>query len=200
MKKKSFRHCAVVVAAAFLLAGVAPEALAGKKKPRLGVFGTIHGKKFKATNLLGVGDDCVNGRYLPASGILILTALECRPTRRRQGAQKRNFKILVLSCINPNSSSNPLTPPYEIPCGGSVYEENETGRFGQSVAKSQWISDATFVEGGILTSNLHIRVDAIDGANLRGTFFGSFDMPLTNATGTAAIKGEAQFNFPFVIQ
>jgi hypothetical protein len=108
-------------------ATVAPEKTAARK-PRFGVFGTINGKKFSASNVGRSDDPCVNGIYDQAQGTVVFYAIECRGKRRRQGtAVKKNYKTLVMACT---SFTAGVVPPYEIPCAGSGYGQTKTGRFG----------------------------------------------------------------------
>jgi hypothetical protein len=193
---------ALLMVAALVGVTIVPETTAGKRKPRLGVFGTIHGKKFKATNLGGAADPCVNGIYRPSDGILVFAAVECRPKRRRQGAVRRNYKVLAMACTNFDPSVNTLAPPYEIPCPSSGYTETKTGRFGQLISMTEWGSNFELTDNLVVTSNLHMRIDAFDGTNVRGAIFGVFEVPLQGATAAtpAQITGEVQFEFPFKIQ
>ena len=199
------RLVALLVLPAILGTLAAPEPAAPKKKPkpRAGVFGTINGRKFDATNLQGAGDPCVGGIYKPAEGIIVFTALECKPKRRRQGvAAKKNYKIMVISCTKFDGSVDTSTFPYELPCPSSVYEENKTGRFGISKAKTQWGANAEFPQSGIPTSNLHVRVDGFDGSTLRGVLTGVFEVPISGAGSStpAQISDEVSFSFPFKVQ
>ncbi len=53
-----------------------------------------------------------------------------------------------------------------------------------------------------MTSNVRMRIDAVDGANVRGAILGVFDVPVTGAASAvpARISGEVQFNFPFEVR
>jgi len=190
----------LLLAAAVLVATTVPDASEARKKPRRGVFGTINGKKFKATNLQGATDPCVNGIFRPNEKIIVFAALECRAKRRRQGlATKRKYEILVMAC-GEFSGNTSTTPPYEIPCPNSGYSEVKAGRFGQPLSMTQWGASADLV-GTVLTSNVRMRIDAFDGTNVRGAISGVFEVPIQgNATPPAAIAGEVQFDFPFKIE
>ena len=155
---------ALVVAATLGAMAVPESAMA---RVRYGVFGKINGKKFKATNVEGVGDDCVNGIYNPSNGNIVFSAIECRRKRRRQGvAVKRNYQLVVISCFKGDPDAS-IVPPYEIPCPGSGYTEAKTGRFGIPRSMATWIADWQQV-GLITTSNLRMRIDAFDGTKVRG--------------------------------
>jgi hypothetical protein len=198
-----YRTTAWVMVAALLATTIAPRsATARKQKPASGVFGTINGKAFKATNRLGAGDYCMNGIYDRASGIVTFVALECRAKRRRQGATKKNFKILVMACSNYDQTRDPTVLPIELPCPSSVYEENKTGRFGIPVSRTQWGANFDFTDPANPTSNVRMRLESFDGTSVRGAIFGVFDQPIQgDASSTpAAISGEVRFDFPIVVQ
>ena len=179
-----------------LIGVVAPEASA--RAPRPGVYGTINGKTFKATNVEGAGDPCASGIY-EAGRDVVFSAIECRPKRRRQGAVRRNYKVLVMACTNFAGS---VTPPYEIPCAGSGYSETKTGRFGVPISTTQWSANFDFSDINNPTSNVRMRVDAVDGTTVRGAIYGVFEIPIQGAASAtpAAISGEVRFDFPFQIQ
>jgi len=190
----------LLVVAATLEATVVPESVAAKAN-RPGVFGTINGKRLKATNVKGADDPCMNGIYQPGTGTLVFGAIECRPRRRRQGvAVKRNYQVIVMACAqyNPNAS---IIPPYEIACPASAHTETKTGRFGQPISMATWTANFQYLENfTIITSNVRMRIDAFEGTRVRGAIFGVFDVPGQGASGTAPIEGEMQFNFPARIQ
>lgn len=191
---------ALLMIAATLGATLVPESFAARNKDKAGLFGTINGMKFTATNVQGADDPCVNGIYQPGTGTLVFGAIECRRKRRRQGvAVKRNYQVLVLACAkyDPNAS---IVPPYEIPCPGSGYTEAKTGRFGLPISMAMWTANFEYLENFVITSNVRIRIDAFDGTSVRGAIFGVFDVPGQGASGTAPIEGELQFNFPVRIQ
>ncbi len=197
------RVASLLVVGALLGMVVVPGPVsARKRKPLQGVFGTIHGKKFSATNIEGAGDPCVNGIYEPSASAVTFGALECRGKRRRQGtAVKRNYKALVIGCRNFDLAANPLTPPYEIPCVVTGYSEAKTGRFGIPKSMTQWGSSIDFSNPGLPTSSVRVRVDSFDGVNVKGAIFGVFDTAQTpDAIPPVEISGEIQFNFPFRIQ
>jgi len=164
-----------------------------------GVFGTINGKKFKATSRQGSGDPCVNGTYDQAQGTVVFVAIECKRRRRRQGvAVKKNYQTLVMACT---SFAAGVTPPYEIPCAGSGYSEAKTGRFGIPKSMTTWGANFDFTDVFNPTSNVRMRVEAFDGTNLRGAIFGVFEEPLVGeASPPAAIDGEVTFDFPIMVQ
>jgi hypothetical protein len=187
------------------------DALAARGGPQAGVFGIVNGRKFKATNLNGADDPCVNGIYQPSQGIVTFAALECKGKRRRQGTaikiKKRMYKTLVMSCSNFDEQVDTTTPPYEVPCIASVYAEWRTGRFGIPVSATQWASTYDF--GPPVTSSVRMRIVEFDGTSLRGVITGTFDdlgLPPpaigsnTPPTAPAAIDGELEFNFPFVVR
>lgn len=185
---------------ALAVAATSPQlALAKKNKSPLGVFGTINGKAFKATSRNGVGDDCVKGIYKPSLNILSFVALECKAKRRRQGAYKKNYKSVVISCLPANSQAPTMTPPYEIPCPSSVYAEARTGRFGIPVSQTNWVASYAYDLTTFTTSSgLNARIDSFDGTTIRGAFFGSFDQ---QGNGTPAqVEDEVRFEFPIEVQ
>jgi hypothetical protein len=197
------RVASLLVIGALLGTVVVPGPVsAGKRKPLQGVFGTIHGKKFSATNVEGAGDDCVNGIYEPSASAVTFGAFECRGKRRRQGtAFKKNYKGLVIGCRNFDLAANPLTPPYEVPCAVTGYTEAKTGRFGSLKSLTQWGSSIDFSNPALPTSSVRVRVDSFDGVNVKGAIFGVFDTAQTpDAIPPVEISGEVQFNFPFEIQ
>ena len=175
---------------------------ARKKKALQGVFGTIHGKKFRATNIEGASDPCVKGIYEPSVGGVTFGAIECRGKRRRQGvAVKKNYKSLVIGCRNFDPAANPPTPPYEVPCVVTGYGETKTGRFGIPKSMTQWGASIDFSNPALPTSSVRLRVDSFDGVNVKGAIVGVFDTAQTpDAIPPVAISGEIQFNFPFKIQ
>ena len=175
---------------------------ARKRKPVQGVFGTIHGKKFSATNISGASDPCVNGIYEPSAGGVTFAAIECRGKRRRQGtAVKKNYKTLVVACRNFDLAANPPTPPYEVPCVATGYSETKTGRFGIAKSTTTWGASIDFSNTGLPTSSVRVRVDSVDGVNVKGAILGVFDTAETpDAVPPVAIDGEVQFNFPFEVR
>jgi len=197
------RVASLLVVGALLGTVIVPGPVsAGNRKPVQGVFGTIHGKKFSATNVAGADDPCVNGIYEPSASAVTFGAFECRGKRRRQGtAFKKNYKALVIGCRNFDLAANPLTPPYEIPCIVTGYTEAKTGRFGIPKSMTQWGSSIDFSNPGLPTSSVRVRVDSFDGVNVKGAIFGVFDTAQTpDAIPPVTIDGEIQFNFPFEIQ
>jgi hypothetical protein len=203
MRRLSVLVIVVALASAALLSPA--EAAKGKGKARSGVFGTINGKSFGASNLLGSGDSCMFGIYQPATQTLTFQALECKPKRRRQGvAMKKNFQLLLISCLRADASAPVATPPFEMPCPFSLYEENTTGRFGLPISKTQWGPGVIFNIGPPITteSNVHVRVDSFDGTIISGAIFGTFTEPVSGPGSEipAAISGEMQFSFPIQVQ
>jgi hypothetical protein len=193
----------LVVGALFGSVVVPGPVSARNRKPVQGVFGTIHGKKFSATNISGAGDPCVNGIYEPSASAVTFGALECRGKRRRQGtAGKRNYKALAIGCRNFDPATNPLTPPYEVPCVITGYSETKTGRFGIPKSMTEWGASVDFSTNPVLpTTSVRVRVDSFDGVNVKGAIFGVFDTALTpDAIPPVEISGEIQFNFPFEIR
>lgn len=199
------RIAALAIGALLLIAGP----VEAKRKPKAGVFGVINGRKFAATNLNGIDDPCVSGIYNAGQGIVTFSALECRGKRRRQGTaikiKKRMYKTLSMSCSN----FDPPVPavPFEIPCVISIYGEWRTGRFGIPVSATQW--GTTYDFGPPVTSSVRMRIDAFDGASVRGVITGTFDElnvgppaigESTPPTAPAAIDGELVFDFPFRVQ
>ncbi len=191
---------ALALAGAMVVPGMAD---AKRKKARRGVFGTINGKAFKATNLLGVGDACVRGSYVPGEQ-LVLQAIECGPkARRRQGtAVKKNYKTLVVSCIKVDQTANTSIPPFMLACPGSGYSEAKTGRYRQPVSMTQWGATFATTPGAVAASSLNVRIDAVDGENVRGAFVGSFDLPIAGPGSEvpAAISGEVTFDVPLELR
>lgn len=184
------------------VAATIPPATLAMKKPQLGVFGTINGKSLKATNREGAGDHCVFGIYKPADNILTFTALECKAKRRRQGATKKNYKLLLISCLPSDASSPPLTPPFDLTCPFSAYTEAQTGRFGIPVGMTEWGADFAFDPVTAAThSQVNVRVDGFDGTTITGVVTGVFTQPLAgNATPPAQISGEVRFAIPIQVQ
>jgi hypothetical protein len=185
---------------ALAVATTSPQlALAKKNKSPLGVFGTINSKTFKATSRDGVGDDCVRGIYNPSLNILTFYAFECKAKRRRQGAYKKNYKGVVISCQPADASAPVGTPPVQLVCPSSVYTEARTGRFGIPVSQTDWIASTTFDPmNGTISSSLNTRIDSFDGTTIRGAFFGSFDL---QGSGTPAqVSDEVRFEFPIEVQ
>lgn len=196
------RSSVVLMVVALVGATFAPDAGARRKKSQLGVFGKINGKTFKATNLEGVNDACVNGIFNVSQKILTFGALECGKRRRRQGvAVKKNYKFVALGC---SAGADPAllaaAPPYELPCYGSAYSEYKTGRFKIPVSTTTWGANfdlSVFPP----TSNLRARIDAFDGTTIRGAFFGVFEVPLVGtATPPAQVSGEVRFELPIKAQ
>jgi hypothetical protein len=205
------RCAALGIVAALLGTAMLAEQATAKRKPKDGVFGVINGRKFKATNLNGADDPCVNGVYTVASGDVIFAALECKGKRRRQGTaikiKKKMYKSLVMTCTNFNDV-DVTTLPYELPCVLSIYGEWRTGRFGIPVGATQWGSSYDFGPPDV-TSSVNMRVDAFDGTNVRGVITGTFDdlnlpPPVVGEnfppTAPAAIEGDLTFDFPFRVQ
>jgi hypothetical protein len=196
------RVARLLVVVTVLTAMLAPEPVVAEKKKKsgFGVTGTINGKNFKATNVQGAEDPCVNGIYEPTQGILVFSALECRgKRRRRQGtAVRKHFKVVVISCSNLRGDPTPPVPPYEGECSGA-YTENRTGRFGIPVSMTTWTAIIGF-SGLQPISPLRMRLDAFDGTTVRGVLVGAFDRPEPGASGSAAISGEMAFHFPVRVQ
>lgn len=187
-----------------LAAATLPPVSVAMKKPngQVGVFGTINGKSLKATSRDGVDDPCVFGIYQPGNNILTFSALECKPKRRRQGATRKNYKALLISCLPADASSPPFTAPFDLTCPFSAYTETKTGRFGIPVSMTEWGADLVFDPVSATThSQVNLHVDAFDGTTIRGTITGVFTQPLAgNATPPAQISGEVRFEFPIEVQ
>ena len=96
------------------LASATAVSPAWAKGPKNGVFGSINGKKFKATNVEGVNDHCVSGIYNQTDGVIVFSAIECKPHRRRQGAQRRNYKVLAIGCNINYLMPGPTTLPLVV--------------------------------------------------------------------------------------
>jgi hypothetical protein len=180
--------------------GVVSEAFPARRggSSGRGIFGTINGRKYKAKNDGTATDLCANGIYNPALKILTFGGVECKKRHRL----KKNYRVVVLSCAHFDQRVDPasLTPPFELPCPNSAYTEYKTGRFGEIKSSATWLSTFFLDENIFPSSHLFVRVDAFDGTNVRGAFFGTFDTPGDGATSPAApVNGEVQFNFPFVI-
>lgn len=173
-----------------------------KKKQRRGVFGVVNGKKFSATNLQGANDPCMFGIYRPTDGILVFSALECRPKRRRQGAVRKNYKILLIGCTRFDRSINTSVFPFTLPCQASSYAENKTGRFGTPVSTTQWGANSDFTDPQNPTSAVMGRIDGFDGTTIRGVVFGTFTESLAGAGSAvpAPINGEVSFEFPVQVR
>ena len=190
-----------LAATALVVMAAAPESGARRRGPKLGVFGTVNGKNFKATNIAGADDPCVNGIFKPTEGIIVFGALECRGRRRRQGtAVKRNYKALLMGC-GKFESTDTSTYPYVVPCASSGYVETKTGRFGIPLSMTEW--GVTFALVDLVpTSSVNMRIEAFDGTTVRGAIYGTFDQPLQGAGSSvpAPISGEVRFEFPFKIQ
>ena len=195
------RVYSLLVVVALLGGALVPETVVARaKKPHKGVFGTIHGKKFSATNIEGASDPCVNGIYTPSEGIITFGALECRGKRRRQGtAVKKNYKFLAIACGDPAVVG--LAPPFQVYCVATGYTEFKTGRFGIPKSMTEWGSSIDFSNPTMPTSSVTLRVDSFDGVNLKGAISGVFDTALTpDAVPPVSIDGEVVFDFPFKIQ
>ena len=183
----------------------ATTATAEAARAKDGVFGVINGLAFKATNVQGAGDHCVFGIYNQTQGVLVFSALECKPRRRRQGAVRKNYQTIVMACnINyemPSSTTRPLAVGATLACPGSAYTETKTGRFHIPKSMATWNANTQFLPDFSITSNLKLRIDSFDGAVASGVIFGSFDDPLApNAAAPAVINGEITFRFPFQVQ
>ena len=85
MHSRIARVAALGLVAALLGTAMLPEPAAAKRKPKDGVFGVINGRKFKATNLNGADDPCVNGIYNTSSVIGLLQRLRCQASRNQEG-------------------------------------------------------------------------------------------------------------------
>jgi hypothetical protein len=188
------------------VAATVPHHAIAKSKPKgLGVFGTINGKSFKATNKQGVDDPCLFGTYSPTTNVLAFSALECKGKRRRQGvAVKKNYKGLLIACQDSDSDPNspPLTPPFDLTCPFSAYTEFKTGRFGIPVGMDEWGADLTIDPITFQTSSqVNMHVESFDGTIISGTITGVFTQPLAgNATPPAQIEGEVRFAVPIKVQ
>lgn len=198
------RRTIALLLAVALVAAVIPESIAvARDRSPLGVFGTINGKRFKATSREGASDPCVNGIFRPADGILVFAAIECKKRRRRQGAAlKKNYKTLVMACSKYDPNVNPAIFPYEIVCPGSGYAETRTGRFRLPVSMTQWGANFAFLDNFIITSNVRMRIDDFDGTNVRGAIYGVFEVPVQGAGSAvpAQINGEVTFEFPVRVE
>jgi hypothetical protein len=186
------------------LAGATAVSPSWAKAPKNGVFGSINGKKFKATNVQGATDPCVAGIWDQATGVIVFSAIECKPHRRRQGAPRKNYKTIVVGCnINytmPGPTTRPLVAPSMLVCPASAYTETKTGRFHIAKSMETWNSDSEILPDFSISSHLMMRLDSFDGSVASGALLGSFDVPQPPATGSAAINGEIDFRFPFRVQ
>ena len=189
---------------AVALAGATAVSPSYAKAPKNGVFGSINGKRFKATNVQGATDPCVAGIWDQATGVIVFSAIECKPHRRRQGAARKNYKILVIGCninyLMPGPTTLPLVAPSMLACPSSGYTETKTGRFHIAKSMETWTSDFQLLPDSSTTSHLMMRLDSFDGSVASGALFGSFDVPQPPATGSAPINGELNFRFPFRVQ
>jgi hypothetical protein len=196
----------VTVAALAIAALQSPaEAAKGKGKARSGVFGTINGSSFVATNLLGSGDPCMFGTFEPSTNTLVFQALECKgKKRRRQGASvKKNYALVIVACQRANGQVPVLPPPVELVCLAGGYTENKTGRFGVPISTTMWGVQATFDPITFdLVTNLHVRIDAFDGTTISGVLYGVFDSAVSGPGSEvpAPISGEVQFSFPVQVR
>jgi hypothetical protein len=172
--------------------------------PKDGVFGSINGEAFKATNVQGANDPCVMGIYNQTDGVIVFSALECKPHRRRQGAVRKNYQTIVIACnINytmPGPTTRPLVAPSVLACPSSGYTETRTGRFRIPKSTATWTSDFQLLPDASITSHLMLRIDTFDGSIASGALFGRFDVPGAGATGSAPVDGELRFRFPFRVQ
>jgi hypothetical protein len=168
----------------------------GKGKTKPGVFGTINGKAFKAPLLAG----CIQGTYLPEYNILTVSALECKGKRRA----KKNHKVMVFSCQRPRAIDPPfLTPPFELTCPASTYNQTKTGRFGVTTSMTIWSADWSYDAATHTTgSSLRARIDAFDGTTMSGVLYGSFPTPVSGpgSEKPAAINGEMRFSIPVTVE
>ena len=193
----------VFVAAAIASAMAVPPSYGAA--PRNGVFGVINGKVFKATDVQGAGDPCVFGIYNQTQGVLVFSAIECKPRRRRQGAVRKNYQTIVMACnINyemPVPTPRPLAVGAVLTCPSSAYTETKTGRFHIPKSMATWIADTQILPDFSITSKLKLRIDSFDGSVASGAIFGSFDLPQPpNTAPPATILDEIQFRFPFQVQ
>ena len=186
------------------LAGATAVSPSYAKAPKNGVFGSINGKAFKATNVEGANDHCVSGIYNQTDGVIVFSAIECKPHRRRQGAVRKNYQTIVIGCnINytmPGPTPRPLVAPSTLACPSSGYTETKTGRFHIAKSMEAWTSDFQLLPDFSTTSHLMMRLDSFDGSVASGALLGSFDVPQPPATGSAAVNGELNFRFPFRVQ
>ena len=183
--------------ALMLGAGLALAPAAGAK-PKLGVFATINGKKFKAATTTNPNDLCVNGTYMSSGGV-VFAALECHGGKHRSG--RRNPKLVSLACgiVVADPNTPPPTPPFEAPCVAAGYTEFRT-RHGVPVSMKEWTQTLMLEPGPdgnlVSSSSVKIRIDSFDGTYVRGAFYGVFDQPLQGGTPTqVAIKGDGTFAF-----
>ena len=189
----------VLLLALVVGAATISDAAAARKKPRFGLFGTVNGKKFNAVNIGTTDDPCVAGIYNPADAILSMAALECTGPRRRR-VVKKNYKAIVLACARFDPAT-PLTPPFEIPCISSAYEEWVTGRFRIPKSSRTWTSGLQLPAGTLYpTSALNLRVESFDGTYLQGSVSGTFDTPEPGATGQVSISGQMTLDIPIRVQ
>ena len=187
-----------------LVAALAGATTSYAARVRNGVFGSINGKTFKATNVQGVGDPCVMGIYNQTQGVIVFSAIECKPRRRRQGAVRKNYQVVVMACnINytmPGPTPLPLVAGATLACPSSAYTETKTGRFHIPLSMATWTADTQLLPDFSITSHLMLRIDSFDGSVATGAVFGSFDDPGAGAVGSAAVDGELQFRFPFRVE
>jgi len=160
--------------------------------------------RLSATNVQAANDPCVFGIYNQTDGVIVFSALECKPRRRRQGAVRKNYKTIVMACnINyemPGPTTRPLAVGVVMACPNSAYSETKTGRFHIPLSTATWLADTQFLPDFSITSNLKLRIDSFDGSVASGVIFGSFDQPPSGQAAPAAIQGEMQFRFPFQVQ
>src|SRR5262245_54952512 len=111
-----------MTAARVLLALTLALALASPAtaRPRLGVFGKINGKKFKAKSNGSVDDPCVFGTYDTAGG-LTFTAGECTGKGDAK-APRKDFAQVLFFC---GAAGAPKTPPFDAACSAAAYAEAE---------------------------------------------------------------------------
>jgi hypothetical protein len=188
------RVASLLVVGALLGTVIVPSPVSRKRKPLQGVFGTIHGKKFSATNVEGASDPCVNGIYEPSASAVTFGAFECRGKRRRQGtAFKKNYKGLVIGCRNFDLAANPLIPPYEIPCIATGYTEARPADSDSEVADPR---GSASISRALSCRRDAVRVDSFDGVNVKGAIFGVFDTAQTPDAIPPVSLRRGQFSTP----
>jgi hypothetical protein len=146
----------------------------------------------------------VAGIYNQTDGVIVFSAIECKPHRRRQGAVRKNYQTIVIGCnINytmPGPTTRPLVAPSMLACPSSGYTETKTGRFHIAKSMATWTSDSEILPDFSISSHLMLRLDSFDGSIATGALLGSFDIPGAGATGSAPVNGELKFQFPFRVE
>lgn len=160
---------------------------------RVGAFGRINGKSFRAPEAANpVGRHCVIAAV--GDGVFDLSAGECVGKGRHQRT-RRNFKFVGFGCATFDGQD--IQPPQDLVCLSAIYVETKTTRTGRKLSEKEWQSTFSFFPLTSMPpqSTVVVHVDAIEGGRVRGSMSGVFDHPKEGTSPSPSSVSIQSFTF-----